>query len=239
MTAPKTASIFLSIAVLLSLVHFAAPGNAPGGSANCAFGDIVEDVRGSINAMKEKIHGLATFVETVTGAVKTIVSLAGIRAVMLLLGVMLISSLAYHLGVPRGKLSFLLSLACADALWVLWHRSFGPLDAAFAFTVAKTTLTVLAPFIAISLIGRAWPSLARMGRRAFRKVFPGGGRDGAEVAEELQRYQSLHSGLESALLRDIIDAKGGRVHLSGDTRRLAAEMALLAGGLAEGKKDGE
>ena len=37
-------------------------------------------------------------------------------------------------------------------------------------------------------------------------------------------------------LRDIIDAKGGRVHLSGDTRRLAAEMALLAGGLAEGKK---
>ena len=116
MTAPKTASIFLSIAVTLSLVQSVAPARTPGGAVNCAFGDIVEDVRGSINAMKEKIHGVAVFVETVTGAVKTIVSLAGIRAVMLLLGVMLISSLAYHLGIPRGKLSFLLSLACADAL---------------------------------------------------------------------------------------------------------------------------
>lgn len=239
MTAQKTASLFLSIIITLSLCNIVTERHSAVSPVACAFGDIINDVRETVNGIREGINGVVRFVDTITGMARAVASLAGIRAVLLLLGAMVISSMTYHLGMPRGRGAFLLSLACADALWVLWHRSFVPIDYGFALSVIRTNLAVLAPFAAIAFASWSWPPLARGGRRLFRRVFRGSGRTSEEMAEEMERYQALHASLESSLLRDIIGAGGGRVELSAGTKRLAAEMSVLAGEMADGKKDRE
>lgn len=238
----KTLSLYLSLvlsASLLNAVNYSHPGPA---TVACDLGSFVDGIRDSIEGIREGISGVVKFVESVTGLVKTIASLAGIEAVLLLLGVAAISSLIGLMGVPRGKTAFLLSLGCADALWVTWHASFGPLDAGFIAMVVKTNLILLAPLGVIALAARYGPVLGRIAAGAFRRVFPsrgGYGRD--EMVEIFERYKDLHAGLEKSLLRDIIRAGEGKVKLSRGTRLLAGEVSRLSRELEKDggpKKDG-
>jgi hypothetical protein len=242
MTTRKTLSLYLSLVLSASLFNAFAPVHPRTGPVACDLGSFVNGVRDSIDGIREGISGVVKFVESVTGLVKTIASLAGIEAVLLLLGVAAISSIIGLVGVPRGKTSFLVSLGCADALWVTWHASFGPLDAGFITSVVKTNLILLAPLGVIALAARYGPSLGRHAAGAFRRVFPSrGGYERDELVEIFERYRDLHSGLEKALLRDIIRAGDGKAGLSSGTRLLAGEVARLSRELENaggGKKDG-
>ena len=225
----KTLSLYLSLVLSASLLNAVKTGHAVSGPVACDLGSFVDGIRESIDGIREGITGVVKFVESVTGLVKIIASLAGIEAVLLLLGVAAISSIIGLVGMPRGKTSFLVSLGCADALWVTWHASFGPIDAVFISSVVKTNLILLAPLGVIALAARYGPVLGRLAAGVFRRVFParsGYGRD--EMVEIFEKYKDLHAGLEKALLRDILRAGEGKVKLSPGTRLLAGEAARLS-----------
>ncbi len=180
--------------------------------------------------------------ERVSGFFEMIVSFAGFRAVILLLAVMIIASLFSFLGIPRGGFSFFLSLLCADALWIAWHKSFQPVEWGFIYVLLKTNLILIVPFTAVSIIvatfrpvvyktGNALGGLLSgilPGRKSFSRN---------QLVEMLELYRKNSTELENSLLRDIIDSGADRAAVSHRSKRLAKEVLHITGEIG-GKSGG-
>lgn len=168
---------------------------------------------------KEAITGLARFVEHITHIADTISGIIGIQVLLLLIVISIIASGLAAVGIPRGKISFFFSLVLADFLWILWSVSFSPGSYAFIYSIAKTNLILLSPYILILIIKRYWPnirSLTLSMKRRLRGYSPGT-LAAREFMDWKQQYQSRHNTLLSSLDSDLYRGKDGIVEISEET----------------------
>lgn len=123
--------------------------------------NIPTNAASAYNDTKDFISGLKLFFEKLS----TIASLIGFKTIVLLIAVLFISSGLSAIGVPKGRFSFFLSLAVADAIWILWKSSFG--ESASYWPIVQSTLILSLPFLLILLIKKAVPKI----RPRLKNVF--------------------------------------------------------------------
>ena len=195
----------------------------------------VDSIRESAAAIKNFADSLSKFFETVGSVISFIGSLIGAKALLLLAGAMIFSALLSMLGIPKGKLSFFISLICADCIWAAWRKSFEGMDSGFIWEMVKANLILIAPFLAIHLIRRYYPHLARAIRRMHGRII---GKDKKMAVDEAlslwERYKAIQSDFERALMADIVAGGENGATMSDETKRCAIEMQKIFESIAGG-----
>jgi hypothetical protein len=200
-------------------------------------------MKNSIDSLLEKIAGINSFIESLSSVISTITSFAGIKVIILLIFVMLISSLLTTLGIRRGKASFFASLLLADSLWILWQKSFEPVTTDFIFTLIKTNLFIAMPLLIISFLAAVMPMVTRKAASFFRMVFRKlmRGKEGYEadtLLNMLDTHKRISIDLEGSLLRDVMESGNGPVIISSGTRRLARGAEIFLREISNGRDKG-
>ncbi len=242
-------SIFALVGIVRVVLFFALPEfntekiTQPGGAASLKIecnivSDIshaVDSIRESAAAIKSFADSLSRFFETVGSAISFIGSLIGAKALLLLAGAMIFSALLSMLGVPKGKLSFFISLICADCIWAAWRRSFENIDSGFVWEMIKANLILIAPFLVIHLIKGYYPYLTRALSRMYGRI---AGKNKGMTKEEAvsfwERYKAIQSDFERALMDDIVAGGEDGVVVSDETKRCAMEMQKIFESIAGG-----
>ena len=190
----------------------------------------VQDVSKTMRDIRTTTEGVTRFFTSVSRVVSLITSCAGWRVFALLFGVILISSVLTFIGIPRGGLSFIVSLALADWIWVLWEKSITP-DAPVNYAaVLKANAVLLLPFIAVMLLKK---NLAPLGRKigagitaVFRLPFMRKKIVSKEsLLKDIQKYNDASGVLQQRLLQDMAYSGGDSVVLSGKTVESIDEVA--------------
>ena len=189
----------------------------------------------TLRNIKEAIIGVYRFVEHLAYIADTISSIVGIQVIILLIGISIIASGLAAFGIPRGKLSFFLSLILADFFWVLWSISFSPGSYDFIYSMAKTNLVILSPYILILVIKKYWPGI----RSAFLslKGRPAGSSRGTHTLKEFlewkRQYQANHNTLLNSLDADMYRGKDGTIRISGETMNALEEVEKSIRGITK------
>ncbi|MCL1912209.1 MAG: hypothetical protein FWG13_08385 [Leptospirales bacterium] len=123
--------------------------------------EIPENMKRTFKSIEEFIDGVNSFV----GKIHSVAAMIGFKPIALLIIIFFLSSGLTSVGVPKGKASFLTSLALADTVWVLWKMSFSDTQFAEYLSIAKTNLILLLPFIVIFSIHKGRPFIAKSLRR--------------------------------------------------------------------------
>jgi|GEM_PF-663899 len=127
------------------------------------------EIRVAINEIRETAGGVWRFLESISSAVRTIARLVDPRALALLFFVLLFSAGFAAIGIPRGRQSFFLSLALADALWFVWGKSMDEEMPSYALSMALVNLYLLSPYLLYLLLRRSVPPAAGRALAALRR----------------------------------------------------------------------
>ncbi len=195
----------------------------------CGFTDTLRDIKDAISGfshtlrdIKDAISGFTHFIQQITRIVETISDIVGIQVLILLIVVSIIAAGLAAFGVPRGKMSFFLSLIFTDCLWVLWSTSFNPDSYAFIYDIAKTNLILLSPYLLILLVRKYWPDIMRFSVNLRNKILSRPP-DVVTLKEFLQwkkQYQSFNVSLLESLDNDLAAKENDSVTISKETIRL-------------------
>src|SRR5208337_2441949 len=101
--------------------------------------------------------------------ISIISNVIGLETVLLFVAVIVFSTGLSALGVPKGRLAFLVSLCTADCLWILWKASMKAALPDYLPQILKSNLVVLSPFLAVSVLAAVVPLLWG---KVKRRVFP-------------------------------------------------------------------
>lgn len=188
----------------------------------------------------EELRTVAAGIGSFTGKIAEFTSVIGIAVILLFLAILLISAGLGVLGVPRGKASFLMSLAIADGIWIAWKQSFDPGQFGYLQELLRSNLILLVPLLAVALVS----FLAARVPRLYRQVIAPRLRRGRghlsknEMLQYLEEYQAARGDLERSLLNDIGRAGNEWVSLSPRTRESAKTLQRTLGLLSE-RRDGD
>jgi len=200
---------------LLFAGHYQYTSKENMGISLCGFTDTLRDV-------KDAISGFSHFIQQVTHIVETVSDIVGIQVLILLIVVSIIASGLAAFGVPRGKMSFFLSLIFTDYLWVLWSTSFDPDSYSFVYDITKTNLILLSPYLLILLVKRYWPDIKHFNVNLRNKILSRPP-DVVTLKDFLQwkkQYQSLNVSLLESLDNDLAAKENNYVTISKETIRL-------------------
>lgn len=168
------------------------------------------------------VNGIVAFFDKIS----SFTSFIGLSTVLLFLGVLLLSAGFSVIGVPRGKASFLLSLAASDALWIAWEQSFNPGHYEYLPSLAKSNILILAPLVIVTVVAFLFPRAGDVLRRATRALMknPRMSFSKSDMLELFEEYQFSRTDLERHLLQDISRSGNEPVSLSPDTIRSARAL---------------
>jgi hypothetical protein len=164
----------------------------------------------------------------VSGVIRTIAVFAGLKAILLLFGTLIISSLLVFAGIPRGVFSFFLSLFLADLLWIAWIRSYSPGASVDYLAIMRTNGVLLMPVVGLALVRKYFPAF-------FSGLFGAAYASAAgwlrrrrplsvhELGALLESYLRASGDLQRSLIDDLIRSRGEKVRLSRDTRAALRE----------------
>ena len=181
-----------------------------------------QEASNTVKELKSAAEGAGRFFSAVSSVISALTSFAGWRAFVLLFGVILISAVLTFIGIPRGGISFLISLAVADWIWVLWAKSFTP-DAPVQYApLIQANAVLLLPLAVVMVIKKILPRIgAKIGAGAgFIFTLPFLKKRSAPkrlLLQKLGKYNGASARLQQRLLEDIMNSEGDRVVLSGDT----------------------
>ncbi len=202
---------------------------------------VIEEVRGAMRDLRETLDGLKRFFGAISAAVSTVTGLIGTTALILLVAIVVISTLLSFAGIPRGPSSFMVSLAFADALWVLWMKSFAGLGGYSIMPVVKANAMLLLPlagiYLAARLLRRSAVALAGRALSSVKSLFRGGRMSHARAVSLAKRLRTAGGLLEEKLMGDILAARNGSVRISGVTIESAKALAALLGELKSVNKE--
>ncbi len=174
---------------------------------------------------KEALEGFMRFVNSIASFFEKVANLAGVKVILLFIATLLFSALFSFIGIPKGKLTFILGLITVNALWYTWGESFKSPPA--TETMLKTNGILIAPILAYIIIMRTIPPLfaraaswmyrkaPRFRRHLFRKE---------NMIEFLRRYQKAGSEFEQSLLEDILNAPDEMITFSDSTLKSLKEI---------------
>ena len=173
-----------------------------------------------LNEIKDFFQSFTDFISTIL----SIIGIAGFQTLVLLFIVMVLSSGFAALGIPRGKVSFFISLTAADIFWIIWESSFKDLSLTFLLRFCRANIILLSPYIIISIIRWKFPAAGRRIRAFMRNVLSGGGKKNIN-AETARSIIEQSTGLQNSLINDILKERGtGEIKISDNTRKEYAAL---------------
>lgn len=182
----------------------------------------LQDASKTIKDLRNTADGVTRFFSAISSVISAVTSCTGWRAFVLLFGVICISAVLTFVGIPRGGVSFLISLAAADWIWVLWEKSFTPNQPMQYGPLLKANAVLLLPFLVVMMLKKIFPSLiGKIGsgmmsllslsflkKRAVSKK---------SLIHVFNRYNDAADTLRRHLLHDILHSDEDRIVLSGNT----------------------
>ncbi len=189
---------------------------------------IIGEIRDAITELKRVTDAVARFISTLSGIIRTIAAFAGLKAILLLLGALVISSLLVFAGIPRGVFSFFLSLFLADILWITWILSYSPGAPVDYLAIMRTNGVLLMPVVGLALVRKYFPAFfSRVFSAAFASA-AGRLRRGRPLSPQelgvlLESYRRASGELQKSMVDDLVRSKGKKVYLSRDTRAALRE----------------
>ncbi len=204
------------------LLCLAVEGWQPLGRARLAG---LADMQASLQNISDALKGIQSFFTSLSN-ISVISNVIGLETILLLVVVIIFSTGLSALGVPKGKLAFLLSLLTADCLWFLWKASMKDPFQEFMPQILKSNLVVLSPFLAVSVLAAAVPfawkklkrrmaPLLRRGRAIDKKTLR------AVYDEYLANSAALHSQITSEILGS---GENEKIAISGETSRAIEDL---------------
>ena len=191
--------------------------------------EIPENMKETYKSMEEFIGGVNSFADKV----KSVTGMVGFKPIMLLIIVIFLSSGLSSIGVPRGMLSFFISLAFVNTIWIMWKMSFTDTQAAEYLSIIKTNLILLFPLILIFSIKSGWPFIKKSLQKMKARL----------TGEELQLQRKEINSLSRILLEENmklhnqiqaeIDSDELSTGLSSDTKKSINKMRKLLDTLEE------
>lgn len=179
----------------------------------------------TLTETKEVLEGFLRFIGSISAIFKEISNIAGFRVIVLFVSVLLFSAVFSFIGVPKGRISFLLALITVDALWLLWEKSYN--RSGDYMTIFKTNIILLIPVIAFIALKRTLPLFySRITSILHRKynLFKRRLYKKKNIIAILKRYQDCSNEFEKSLIEDILNTADDRITLSQNTNRSLREL---------------
>jgi len=128
----------------------------------------ISEITESLQNISDMLKGIQSFFSSLSN-ISIISNVIGLETVLLFVAVIVFSTGLSALGVPKGRLAFLVSLCTADCLWILWKASMKAALPDYLPQILKSNLVVLSPFLAVSVLAAVVPLLWG---KVKRRVFP-------------------------------------------------------------------
>jgi uncharacterized protein YoxC len=226
----KTGSFYLCGIVFILLTCFFLSGSSTEASIKEKIQEtyktakeIPESMKGTYKSIEEFIDGVNNFV----GKIQRVISMTGFKPIAFLIIVIFLSSGLSAIGVPRGMLSFFISLALVNTIWIIWKMSFGNTQMGEYLSIIKTNLILLFPFMLIFSIKSGWPFITKSLKNMKARL----------TGEELKLKRKEINSLSRLLLEENmklhnqiqanIDNDELSTGLSSDTKKLINKMRKL------------
>lgn len=186
-------------------------------------------ISSTLSDTKDAAEALVKLIDIVTSAMQTVTSMIGFKVLLLFLAVILLSSGLAFFGIPRGKASFFISLTIVNLFWIALERSFNTESYDYIFTMLKTNLVLLLPFLILFILSRLLPSiinktlpkiLSFIRAPLFKKKII----NKIEIINISEQYQEVSSQFQRSLLRDILHNKNDLIILSNSTLKHKEEL---------------
>jgi hypothetical protein len=214
-------SLFIAIILFLSILGVLSDtiGNSNGLIIRCGLTETLTET-------KEALEGFQRFISSISAVFKEISSIAGFRAIVLLISVLFLAAVFSFIGIPKGKINFFLSLITANALWLLWAKSFNKPNE-YIITIVKTNIILFIPVIAFLILKRLLPFIySGVKSKLYRtfNLFRRRLHNKKNMIENLKRYQDCSTEFEKSLIEDIFHATDENITLSQNTNKSLREL---------------
>jgi hypothetical protein len=174
--------------------------------------DTITDVKNAIVEIKATVDGLLKFINTISDTIKTLSSIIGFKAIILLASIIVLSSILSFFGIPRGNTSFMISMILSDAVWYTWARSFNPESYNFIRSIIYTNMILLSPVILISFIKKFLPVLFNKfinfaALKMRLPIFKNRIYDKNYIINIIDNFQTSRAEFEKSIVKDLIGSK--------------------------------
>lgn len=201
----------------------------------CALGlsditDTLSNIKSTLTELKETVYGIGA----VFRALDYFTSTIGFSTILLFLVVAAISSALRIIGIPRGKISFLISLVIANFLWLSLNNSFNPDTSGFSNSMIKANAILIGPAFLIMLFRFLYPRIKKMTGSALKR---GKALSPDRAAMLLREYQELSASFNGRALEEIISAKeSGEMRFSSEIRHQREELIRILDSIGSKEK---
>lgn len=219
-------SLHFTILILIGLLASFAPHSSHM-PVQCGFTESIEQASRIINAV------IAFF-----SLIKSIITATGFNTLALFAAVTVISAGVTSFGLPRGRVSFLLSLATADLFWFAWEKSLNTSAGEYIPAMLKSNALVLAPLVTVALLTRAVPAIKKAIKIITAKLRGRKDISGEQAFDALMALDYRMNILRTSLLRDIKNATVLSAETLSARDSMIDELSKIKNGpgRAEGKK---
>ena len=143
-------TLFLSLILACNIVSLFSFFTAPPSCLSCGFSE-------SLDHLGKIVTALTDFFSVI----KSVLTITGLNTLVLLLMVTLFSAALNVVGVPRGKMSFLISLAAADSLWFAWEKAMNTEPGVFLPAMLKSNALLLLPLMMVAVMTGIAPGIKK------------------------------------------------------------------------------
>ncbi|OHD72436.1 MAG: hypothetical protein A2W19_13920 [Spirochaetes bacterium RBG_16_49_21] len=188
----------------------------------------------SLKEISDILQGINAFISSIAFISQTI----GYDTILVFIAIIIFSIGFSSLGVPRGKASFLVSLAAVDSLWILWKAGITARFPDYLLPMLKTNLIVLAPLIIVAILARMFPFLRTAIKRAalspFRKT---PAFDKKSLVALYEEYQAQSGALNASILFEMLSSGAEeKIVLSAATVKTIDTLKSILAKFDAGKK---
>jgi len=218
-------SLIISVLITLTLISITTSYHSCPSLFSAGITDRLVETKEALEETKEALEGFMRFVSSIASFFEKVANLAGVKVILLFIAVICFSALFSFIGIPKGKLTFILGLITANALWYTWGESFK--SPPTYDIMLKTNGILIVPILAYIIITKTVPPLfARAASWMYRKAprFKRHLYRKENMLEFLRRYQKAGSEFEQSLLEDILNASDEMITFSSTTCKNLKEI---------------
>jgi hypothetical protein len=178
----------------------------------------ISEITESLQSISDLLKGIQSFISSLSN-ISIISNVIGLETLLLLAAIIVFSMGLSALGVPKGKLAFLISLCTADFLWILWKVSMKAALPGYLPQILKSNMVVLLPFLAVTVIARLVPLLwGKIKRRVFPLFRKRHGLDKQKLLMVYDEYLAQNAVLQRLVAAEVLGSKDGeKIGLSDET----------------------
>ena len=191
-------TLFLSLILTRNILSLFSFFTAPHSYLLCGFTE-------SLDHLGKIVTALTDFFSVI----KSVLTITGVNTLVLLIMVTIFSAGLNVVGLPRGKTSFLISLAAADSLWFAWEKAMNTEPGVFFPAMLKSNTLLVLPLTIVAVITGIAPGIKKSVKKipslfSKKKNIPLSSQKAVETLITLDRHMNT---LRGAYLNDI--KKGG------------------------------